>query len=179
MSASDPASLVLIREGEAGVRVEGRHVAPDRGSWRPWVGCSAGSVPCAPAQGLPGPSGEKGETGDVGPMVSVNPLMVCDPNWPRPHLLVTPHPSSPRQHPTATDPPPPPQAWLPLLLLPAQELCLAQPPTIPVYPLLCPSLPCLISGCICFSPGTTRPPGTSRPSWTQWSRCESSQPLSL
>lgn len=89
--------------------------APTEGTG-PRVGRSPASVPpTPPAQGLPGPSGEKGETGDVGPMVSVNPLTVCDPDWPRPLLLVTPqHSAQPSTH--CYCPPPPP---LPGLAAPA------------------------------------------------------------
>lgn len=48
-------------------------------NWGAYDGLVTWVCAVCPVQGLPGPSGEKGETGDVGPMVSVTPLMMCDP----------------------------------------------------------------------------------------------------
>lgn len=97
-------------------------------------------------------------------MVRVTPLTP----WPQPHLLVSP----------------PPHPALPASLLPACCFLVGLPPspetrtpTLRCQPhptlwhswcaFLFLSLPFPISAL--FSPGTTRPPRTSRPSWTQWS----------
>lgn len=104
--------------------------------------CSLGSVPCTPAQGLPGPSGEKGETGDVGPMVSMTPtgssptsghpppiqltlapcsLACCPCSSSFPGISVLPNP--PHSCALPFSPPPPPLSFAPLLALVHLFLC--------------------------------------------------------
>lgn len=108
---------------------------------------------CTPVQGLPGPSGEKGETGDVGPMVSVTPT----------------DPGPNRRHPLRRQPPP--SSLLPTQL-PACRVPVRPPPPLTPLPTALPHSPSSSRLCL-FSPGTTRTPRTSRPSWTQRCRCES------